>query len=521
MTETNEPHEILPGKLILIAGSAAAGAPGEKLARAHDFVKLLVRRVLGAGGGLIVFASNEPTSDTGTPLIFDWTILREIELVSPQPRSAPRVVIVTSDKARAAKMNDSQRSLLARLSSRGIADVIDVPNAVHTGGNIGYEQTSRAAAMIAIGGGKGVTDRAWKLQKTGVPVLPFDLKLGSLSDDGDGALGLHRAFLAEPRRFFATTGDQLRGRALGLSLELPVLDLPELAAQSIAAISAEIEAARQAGPIEVLLLTALPVELQASLDALGVAGNVAARAANGTNYWRTLTTRASGADRAVAVACFGSAGNVDAAATTAALMAELRPRAVVMIGIAAGMRDKCKLGEVVIADRIVAYEGSALIGGPEGSRNVSRHDSYRTPHAVQQDIVAYLADEASLRTRLRAAYDSAGIQLPEYAEAGPVAVDVVPRQATLASGEKLLRDPERFRALREIHGKIEVVEMEAAGIATACAQVGAHYLIVRGISDFGDERKDDRFHAIAAKVAVVVAVDFIRHGLGDFTTAAA
>lgn len=515
MSETNESSHILHDKLVLIAGSAAADASIEKLERAHEFVKLLVRRILAVGGGLIVFASGEPTNDIGNPLIFDWTVLREIDSVAPQPSAEPRVVIVTSDKARSTKMSDTHRTILGRLSARGIADVVDIPNDVHTGGNIRDEQTSRAAAMIAIGGGKGVTDRAWKLRKEGIPVLPFDLMIGSFSNDGDGALGLHRQFMEQPKGFFANTGDQLRGRVLSLSLERPVLELPEIVSQSIAAIAAEIEAARRAGPVEVLLLTALPVELQASLDILGAADKAATKTANGMNYWRTWTRRESGVDRALAVACFGSAGNVDAAASTAALIAELKPRVVVMVGIAAGMRDKCKLGEVVIADRIVAYEGAALISEQGETRTMSRHDLYRTPYEVQQDIVAYLAGEESLRSRIQAAYLLADIRFPEDVEAGSVGLDLVPRLATIASGEKLLRDPDKFRALRDIHGKIEVAEMEAAGIATACFQAGALHMVVRGISDYGDEKKDDRFHALAAKAAAVVAVDFIRNGLGD------
>jgi len=42
---------------------------------------------------------------------------------------------------------------------------------------------------------------------------------------------------------------------------------------------------------------------------------------------------------------------------------------------------------------------------------------------------------------------------------------------------------------------------------------GQPCIVVRGISDHGDNRKDDRFHGVAAKGAAVVAVDFIRNGL--------
>lgn len=55
--------------------------------------------------------------------------------------------------------------------------------------------------------------------------------------------------------------------------------------------------------------------------------------------------------------------------------------------------------------------------------------------------------------------------------------------------------------------------MEAVGVANACERAETPYVVVRGISDFGDERKDDRFHELAAKAAALVARDFILRGL--------
>jgi nucleoside phosphorylase len=510
MTEIIEQPPTLRGNMILIAGSAAPTASEEKLQRAHNFVRLLVQKILHEAGGLIVFASGEPTADNGLPLIFDWTILHEIKRLAPPVFSTPRVVIITSEKARSVKMDESQRTVLAKLSSSGWADIINVPNDIHTGGNIADEQAARAAAMIAIGGGKGVTDRARKLQKKGIPVLPFDLVLGSSSDDGDGAVGLHKEFSEQPTKFFVHTGEQARKYIMGLSLATPVLSLPELASRSMDLIAAEIEASEQARPIEVLLLTALPIELHATLHALGVLDQSPRKTRTGINYWRTLLIE--GNTRTVAVASFGAAGNVDAAAITSILATELQPKIIIMIGIAAGIRDKCKLGDVVISDRIVAYESAALIKEQGVSQTSPRPDTYRTLPALQQDVVAYLARETSLRARLEAAYNAAEIRFPET-DAGLVTNEILPRSATIASGEKLLRDPDKFRALRDLHGKTEIGEMEAVGIATASLQAGTLYLVIRGISDFGDEKKDNRFHVPAAKAAAIVAVDFIRHGL--------
>jgi nucleoside phosphorylase len=64
-----------------------------------------------------------------------------------------------------------------------------------------------------------------------------------------------------------------------------------------------------------------------------------------------------------------------------------------------------------------------------------------------------------------------------------------------------------------MHGKVEAGEMEAAGLATACRRGNVDWLVVRGISDFGDTLKSDQFHTLASHAAASVAVDFIQNGL--------
>ncbi|MFQ6589907.1 MULTISPECIES: hypothetical protein [Pseudomonas] len=60
------------------------------------------------------------------------------------------------------------------------------------------EQVEVATAMIALGGGKGVSDRARKMRRWKLPMLPFALNLGGFCEDGQGALGLHANFFKEP-----------------------------------------------------------------------------------------------------------------------------------------------------------------------------------------------------------------------------------------------------------------------------------------------------------------------------------
>ena len=502
-------------KFVLVAGSASNMCPAAKLEVAHAFAQALTRRVLEEGGGFALFASGEPTTDGGIPLIFDWTVLREIDkyLIASGAPLRHCVVVVTSHKAWSTKMSEAHRQLLGRLSGAGAAEFAYVDDDVHTGGNIGDEQIGRASAMIAIGGGKGVTDRAHKMMRKGCPVLPMDLSIGALSGDGDGALGLHKRLLGEPQRFFSLTADHVRRYLPSLSLDVQGADVETVATRAVELLAAEFDAARESGPVDVIVLTALPIELSAMHAALGSSPAVGeTKTPAGTTYW-TAEVQSQKSSRAlrVCVSSIGGAGNPDAAAAVTELATLIKPRLVMMVGIAAGLRGKCRLGEVVVSDCVVAYEPAAATAVEGVSTELPRPDAYRVAHSIQQDVTSYLAD-ARLPERLlqHSVFPAAGFP---GVEADLVAKTLTVRSATIASGEKLLRDPAKFQAIRTLHGKIEVAEMEAAGVATACHRSGASFLVVRGISDFGDGAKDDRFHNIAAEGAAIIAVDFLREGL--------
>jgi nucleoside phosphorylase len=506
---------LIQQKVVLVAGSASDTCPTAKLEVAHAFVQALTRQVLEKGGGFVLFASGEPTTHGGIPLIFDWTVLREIdEYLAVSGEHVRRcVTVVTSHKAWSTKMPEAHRQVLGRLSGTGAAEVIYVDDDVHTGGNIGDEQVGRASAMIALGGGKGVNDRAHKMMRQGCPVLPMDLSIGALSGDGDGATGLHKKLLAEPQRFFPLTAAHVRSYIPSLSLDVQGADVEAVAMRTVELLAAELDAARANGPIDVTVLTALPIELAAMHAALGLSPVVGeSKTPAGTTYW-TAEVQSQKSSRAlrVCVCSIGGAGNPDAAAAATELATLMRPRLVMMVGIAAGLRGKCRLGEVVVSDRVVAYEPAAAAVVEGVSTEVPRPEAYRVAHSIQQDVTSYLADAGLQERLLQHPVIPAGA-FPGV-EADLVAKALTVRSATIASGEKLLRDPANFQAIRALHGKIEIVEMEAAGVATACHRSGASFLVVRGISDFGDGSKDDRFHNIAAKGAAVIAVDLIREGL--------
>jgi nucleoside phosphorylase len=268
--------------------------------------------------------------------------------------------------------------------------------------------------------------------------------------------------------------------------------------------------------VDVVILTVIPAELEAARRVLRIDDGSREKAPDGTVYFRgAVCSELANRDYAIALTCIGGAGNPGAAAATASAIAKYHPRAVLLMGIAAGIRDKVRIGEVVLSDRVVAYEPAALIRTARGTKEQPRPEIDRAPHTMIQDVVTYRAEPP----RLREAFVRAGGAVPT-APAGRenefrahVASVITARQGTIASGEKLLRDPAKLLAVRELHGKTEAGEMEASGVADGCRRGGVPWLVIRGISDFGDELKDDRFHAFASCAAAAVLHDFVAHGL--------
>ncbi|EFI7699078.1 TPA: 5'-methylthioadenosine/S-adenosylhomocysteine nucleosidase [Escherichia coli] len=502
---------MLASSHILLAGSISNATENALIDRAHEFVDAFVEEVLKAGGGFVIYVAAEPVNSDNKPLLFDWTVARAIDKLLPDDSQQVRLKIVASQERLQSKANPEQRRLLLGMIARGVAELVPLEEEVLTGGNVGDEQIEHATAMVALGGGKGVLDRARKMSKRQLPVLPLDLQLGANSEDGKGAIGILKSFQTTPLTYMPNSGNKVIKTLTALSLQDPVMSISDIS-KRIVKIFYEEELARvQALPPDVLVLTALDVELAAAKQAFGIAEDAEhTTTENGLHIWKTPVSKRSGKTASCVLACFAGAGNVDAASVTSMLLGELRPANVMMLGIAAGLRDKCALGEVVIAERVVAYEGATFL---EEGRVENRPEISRLSMRVRQDVSSYLSNRATLEFRLTESYRTLGIEFPDQVEAGPVIQGVMPKTATVASGEKLLRDPDKFLGMRELHGKTEVAEMEGAGLFAACANFGKPVLMIRGISDFGDSKKDNRFHLLAAKAAAAVTVDYIAHGM--------
>jgi nucleoside phosphorylase len=79
---------------------------------------------------------------------------------------------------------------------------------------------------------------------------------------------------------------------------------------------------------------------------------------------------------------------------------------------------------------------------------------------------------------------------------------------TLACTSSVIAYDEYAQSLKQHNRKIAGIEMEAVGVATAC-QGRCDFLVVKAISDWADDKKDDSQHSYCMKISADLVLSLI------------
>jgi nucleoside phosphorylase len=210
---------------------------------------------------------------------------------------------------------------------------------------------------------------------------------------------------------------------------------------------------------------------------------------------------------------------------------------VLMVGIAGGVPhptdpDKhVRLGDVVVCDQngIVQYDHLKVEHDHVLVRSAAAPPSASLLGKVRILEAARLAgtrpwEQHILRAKLEGAtrpdpstdrlfaVDESHTELPHpedtYRRSGHPKIYYGP----IGSSNVLLKDPEIRDALRDRFG-VRAIEMEGSGIADGTWTVGLGYIVIRGISDYCDQHKNDTWQGYAA----VAAASYARALVESFT----
>lgn len=182
------------------------------------------------------------------------------------------------------------------------------------------------------------------------------------------------------------------------------------------------------------------------------------------------------------------------------LITAFRPKYLAMIGIAAGVRDRCNLGDVVIADPTWDWgSGKIVTSGEEVNLLIAPHQLSLDPFLRAK--LASFALDGSVADSIRRAWTGSDRNSVLNIHIGPV-----------ASGAAVLADRAFTNQLVEQHRKLLAVEMETYAIFAACHDSVLPQpkpFSMKSISDFADQGKNDDFQRYAAYTSAQALKRFV------------
>lgn len=216
--------------------------------------------------------------------------------------------------------------------------------------------------------------------------------------------------------------------------------------------------------VSIVVLTALDLEYEAVRAHLTDVRTHTHPA--GTRY---ETGCLKGGRRRVALGLVG-AGNQPAAVLAERAITRFAPRALIFVGVAGGLREHVRLGDVVVASRVYAYHGATS----QDDGLMARPRAWDISH--EPDQIAH--GIARSKTWLGSLPADAAEPMVHF---GPIAAGEVVQDSAVSA---------QARWIKTIYNDAVAIEMEGAGVAQA-----GHFnrslpvVVVRGISDRADGTK--------------------------------
>lgn len=217
-------------------------------------------------------------------------------------------------------------------------------------------------------------------------------------------------------------------------------------------------------------------------------------------YRETTLTTASGKTLRLVATVSTSMGLTAAAIATSQLIAQFKPRIVLMVGIAAGTRaSNRQFGDVLVADPSVDYNSGKVIW--EGDITGFLPDPYPIGlHPRLRTVLRRYATDQAVFERIRQKW--VGVMPPSNrAHIG-----------TVGAADQVIDNPQVILELQKHWRKLIGVEMETYAVYRACSEAPEpqpRFASFKAVCDFAAE-KTDSWQAYAAFMAAEFTVGFLR-----------
>jgi adenosylhomocysteine nucleosidase len=184
-------------------------------------------------------------------------------------------------------------------------------------------------------------------------------------------------------------------------------------------------------------------------------------------------------------------GKVSAAATTLLLLERFGCSAIVFTGVAGAVHPGLRVGDIVVADRLIQHDMDARPLFPR----------FEIPLLGKREFAAPLHDAAVRAAREYLAHQFR-IDVTDERRSRFGLTEPRVHQGLVVSGDQFLADPARTAALREALPDALCTEMEGAAVAQICHEMGnVPFAVIRVISDQADHSAALDFQRFIDEVA--------------------
>lgn len=261
-------------------------------------------------------------------------------------------------------------------------------------------------------------------------------------------------------------------------------------------------------------------------------------------------------------------GREQVQAVASKLIHEQPARCIAMSGICAGRRGKVSLGDVIFAERLYSYDagkvsvenGVEKFQGDPIQYNPSKVSVQRMQHVpIPPPSTPWLSSRPRLPLELQEEWALLRVlareepsQHPDFISACPNWSDVLPRLwkrkwlekpltltatgrqhaeelnllhpatlhappdfmihvAPMATGAAVSEDEGIFPRLADTMRKVLGIEMEASALGALGEVHDIPVVVAKGVSDYGDSFKDDRYRQFAARASAELLIAFLRN----------
>jgi nucleoside phosphorylase len=265
-------------------------------------------------------------------------------------------------------------------------------------------------------------------------------------------------------------------------------------------------ALRSTETCDVAVVTILREELEAAIVAFDADKRM--HRIGGQQYYKAEIVCTNRPEKALSVIISRMARplNVHAATSVTQVRDLFNPHAMFLTGIAAGLRNHFRIGDVVVPRKVFYYESEKMT-----AEGVTPRPQYAEPDdPYLSGFGTYSFDATDYYDKVESFI--ASIPASKQPDSIPEGFrpSLVSENATIATGERVLRDGEYLAELRNrFDNTICAADQESYGFANAAR--GLPWLIFRGISDYGDTVRADDWKYTASGMAALCLRDFLEY----------